>query len=125
MKILLVEDDPDSAESLSGLLQMWGFTPVIAHDGQVATAFTQGKDRLACMSLSDKGMLRWYTTCCNTPIGNTMRNSRFSSMNGYISQCLTMPKAFNPTQRPTNTVCTKMNFQDPMPLATLSARRWL
>ena len=34
--------------------------------------FTQGVEHLACMRLTDKGMLRWYTTYCNTPIGNTM-----------------------------------------------------
>jgi CheY-like chemotaxis protein len=36
MKILLVEDDRDSAESLSSLLQMWGFAPNVALDGQAA-----------------------------------------------------------------------------------------
>ena len=24
------------------------------------------------MRLTKKGMLRWYTSCCNTPVGNTM-----------------------------------------------------
>lgn len=34
-------------------------------------SFTKGKDALACISLSEQGPLRWYTSCCNTPIGNT------------------------------------------------------
>lgn len=33
---------------------------------------TEGNDQIACVRLSSKGMYRWYTKCCNTPIGNTM-----------------------------------------------------
>lgn len=32
----------------------------------------QGVEEIACMRLSEKGMNRWYTKCCNTPIGNTL-----------------------------------------------------
>lgn len=35
-----------------------------------------GADRLACVRLSDKGLLRWYTSCCNTPVANTMASWR-------------------------------------------------
>lgn len=38
--------------------------------------FTTGIDKLACMSLSDKGLLRWYASCCRTPIGNTPRDQK-------------------------------------------------
>jgi hypothetical protein len=31
-----------------------------------------GRERLACMRLTSKGLLRWYADCCNTPIGNTL-----------------------------------------------------
>jgi uncharacterized protein DUF6151 len=34
--------------------------------------FTHGVDRIACIRLSPKGLARWYASCCNTPIGNTM-----------------------------------------------------
>jgi hypothetical protein len=30
-----------------------------------------GADALRCLRLSDKGVLRWYTDCCRTPIANT------------------------------------------------------
>jgi hypothetical protein len=30
------------------------------------------------MSLSHKGLLRWYTGCCRTPIGNTPRDPKLS-----------------------------------------------
>ena len=33
--------------------------------------FTGGQDHIACMRLSDKGIYRWYSRCCNTPIANT------------------------------------------------------
>lgn len=37
----------------------------------------EGRDRVACLSLSPKGPLRWHTACCNTPVGNTARNPAF------------------------------------------------
>src|SRR3989344_5726943 len=33
---------------------------------------TQGIDHLRCLRLTEKGMFRWYTDCCKTPIGNTL-----------------------------------------------------
>lgn len=39
-------------------------------------AFTQGQDQLACLQLSPQGPLRWYARCCNTPLGNTIKNPR-------------------------------------------------
>lgn len=32
---------------------------------------TAGADALRCVRLSDKGVFRWYTDCCRTPIANT------------------------------------------------------
>lgn len=40
--------------------------------------FAQGKEHLRCMSLSPKGLLRWYAGCCRTPIGNTPRDPKLS-----------------------------------------------
>ena len=48
---------------------------------------TQGLDALACMSLSDHGILRWYASCCNTPVGNTPRDARTHYL-GLIESCL-------------------------------------
>jgi hypothetical protein len=42
---------------------------------QVAPAslgFIKGQNRIAGLRLSPKGLFRWHTTCCNTPIGNTL-----------------------------------------------------
>ena len=32
----------------------------------------EGQDKLHCLRLSKKGPLRWYTSCCNTPVANTV-----------------------------------------------------
>ncbi len=45
---------------------------------QIAPAslsFVQGQDRIAGVRLTPKGMFRWHTTCCNTPVGNTLTPS--------------------------------------------------
>jgi len=33
---------------------------------------TEGIEQVSCIRLTPKGMYRWYTKCCNTPIGNSM-----------------------------------------------------
>ena len=33
---------------------------------------SQGQQQLACMRLSAKGLYRWYSRCCHTPIANTV-----------------------------------------------------
>src|SRR5262245_46268500 len=42
---------------------------------QVAPAsvtFVQGQDRIVGLRLTPKGLFRWHTTCCHTPVGNTV-----------------------------------------------------
>jgi Family of unknown function (DUF6151) len=34
-----------------------------------ALSFTKGQDRIAGLRLTPKGLYRWYTRCCNTPVG--------------------------------------------------------
>lgn len=34
--------------------------------------FTKGKEHLKCLRLSPKGTSRWFASCCNTPIANTI-----------------------------------------------------
>lgn len=52
-----------------------------------AVRFTQGLEHLACMSLSPKGIYRWYASCCNTPLGNTPRNPKAAYV-GLVRTCL-------------------------------------
>ena len=59
------------ALSREDLLNPQGGTDIV----QVAPArvsFSQGTDKIKAMRLSDKGLIRWYATCCNTPLGNTV-----------------------------------------------------
>ena len=37
-----------------------------------AVRFLAGAEHLTWLRLSEKGPLRWYTTCCNTPVANTL-----------------------------------------------------
>jgi hypothetical protein len=42
---------------------------------QVAPAsltFVQGQDRIKGLRLKPQGLYRWYASCCNTPVGNTL-----------------------------------------------------
>lgn len=39
----------------------------------------KGKENLSCVKLSPKGLIRWYTSCCKTPVANTI--------NGKLAFC--------------------------------------
>jgi hypothetical protein len=91
-------------------LDEMGGTDVIATLPQYVT-FTQGTEALTCMSLTYKGMLRWYASCCNTPIGNTPRDFRVSHV-GLVHTCLEDPPrslddAFGPVRMRVNTKSAK------------------
>jgi hypothetical protein len=49
--------------------------------------FTTGQEVLACMRLTEKGLVRWYAKCCNTPVGNTLADYRISFI-GLVHSCL-------------------------------------
>ena len=56
------------------LLDAQGLSDIV----QVAPAsfaFEQGQDRIKGVRLSPKGLYRWYASCCNTPVGNTLTPS--------------------------------------------------
>jgi hypothetical protein len=54
--------------------------------------FTTGLQQLQCLSLSPRGLLRWYAGCCRTPIGNTPRDPKMSYV-GLVHDCLSGPAA--------------------------------
>jgi hypothetical protein len=65
-----------------------------AHGGTVVLQISpkrfeihQGREQVACMQLRPKGLLRWYTKCCGTPLGNTSR-MRWVPFVGVIENCL-------------------------------------
>jgi hypothetical protein len=47
----------------------------ITQMSQANVGFTAGTDKIAAIRLTPKGLIRWYTTCCGTPIGNTLGTS--------------------------------------------------
>ena len=58
---------------------------------QPRLTFTQGKEHLAAVRLSDKGIVRWYAACCKTPIGNTLLDPKISFI-GLIHSSLDRSK---------------------------------
>jgi hypothetical protein len=48
---------------------------------------TEGTDRLACARVTAKGPLRWYASCCRTPIGNTLPTFQVPFL-GLINACI-------------------------------------
>lgn len=88
-----------------GMLDAMGGTDIVAVRPRQIT-FTQGNDRLVCMSLSKGGTLRWYTSCCKTPIGNTPRDVRVSHV-GLVHTCLgaekhSLEESFGPVRMRVN-----------------------
>jgi hypothetical protein len=56
------------------LLDAHGGTDVVQVAPNVV-AFDKGTEQIACVRLSKKGMYRWYASCCQTPLGNTLTPS--------------------------------------------------
>lgn len=48
----------------------------IVQVAQPRLTLLEGTDHLAAVRLTDKGMIRWYASCCNTPLGNTLANPK-------------------------------------------------
>lgn len=45
-----------------------------------ATLHFRSVDQLRCVQLGPKGLYRWYSECCRTPLGNTLPNVPFVGM---------------------------------------------
>ena len=54
--------------------------------------FLEGTENLACIRLTETGLLRWYAACCTTPIGNTPPNFKLPFI-GLIHNCLDVAPA--------------------------------
>jgi len=86
--------------------------------------FVAGGERLACLSLSPRGALRWYASCCNTPIANTPRDFRIP-YTGVVRACLeddhaSFDEAFGPVRMRVNTGSVKGRVST-MPVSTFFA----
>jgi hypothetical protein len=72
------------------VLDPQGGTEVVATHAR-NLAFTSDTLSLACLSLSPRGLLRWYARCCGTPIANTPRNWKVPYV-GLVHTCLRQPE---------------------------------
>lgn len=61
-------------EQQSTVLDQFGGTQIYQTSMSQLTLH-EGAEQLRCMRLSPGGLLRWYSGCCNTAIGNTMKAS--------------------------------------------------
>lgn len=68
------------------VLDAFGGTDVVATQARYVR-FTSDTRTLACLSLYPRGLLRWYASCCRTPIGNTPRDWRLPYV-GLVHTCL-------------------------------------
>jgi hypothetical protein len=68
------------------VLDAFGGTDIVATQSKYVR-FTSGTQNLACLSLSPKGLFRWYAKCCNTPIANTPRDWNLPYA-GLVHTCL-------------------------------------
>ncbi len=90
----------------AGVTDENGGTEVVAFVSKYLR-FTAGVESLACASLSQHGILRWYARCCNTPIANTPRNPRIAYV-GVIHSCVdtgppSLDDSFGPLRIAVNT----------------------
>ena len=52
-----------------------------------AMRIATGRDRLACLHLTDKPTLRWYARCCDTPMFNSYKTGRIPYITTLIANC--------------------------------------
>jgi hypothetical protein len=56
---------------------------------------TKGVEYLECLTLSPKGLLRWYASCCQTPMFNTPRSAKVP-MVAILTDIAEDPSLFGP-----------------------------
>lgn len=69
-----------------GSLDANGGTDIVAMEPG-GVRITAGLEHVACMSMSPRGLLRWYAACCRTPLANTSRDAKLY-YTGVVSRCL-------------------------------------
>jgi hypothetical protein len=53
------------------LLDIHGGSDIV-QAAPASLAFMHGQQRICGLRLTPKGLFRWYASCCNTPVGNTI-----------------------------------------------------
>lgn len=87
---------------VQGVLDASGGTDIVPV-APAAVRITAGGEHVVCMSLSPKGLLRWYAACCRTPLANTPREPKLPYV-GMVSACFdarpqVVDAAFRPRDR--------------------------
>jgi hypothetical protein len=49
-------------------------------------AFERGQDRLGLMRLGPNGLMRWYATCCNAPLFNTLKGPKLPFVGIHVAR---------------------------------------
>ena len=106
------------------ILDAMGGSDVLATVSKHVT-ISEGKDVLACMSLSEKGMLRWYASCCKTPVANTSRDFKFPHV-GLLHNCLegagvNLDSVFGPVTMRVNRKGATSGKPEAMPVSTVKS----
>lgn len=88
--------------AVPGVLDASGGTDIVPI-APSAVRFTAGTEHVVCMSLSPKGPLRWYASCCRTPLANTPREPKVPYA-GMVTTCFDaapqeVDAAFGPRNR--------------------------
>ena len=102
-----------------GLLDGQGGTDIVAMN-PAAVRITAGQQHIACMSLSDKGLLRWYAACCRAPLGNTPRDGKVAYV-GMVAASLgptaAVDQAFGPAGHTVINIKSAQGEVKPTPVA--------
>ena len=61
----------EALECEQPILDDWGGTEVLQLSPSQLD-ISKGIENIRCLRLSEKGLYRWYASCCDTPIGNTV-----------------------------------------------------
>jgi len=77
----------------SDILDAAGGTDVVALS-PAGIRFTAGEEHLACLSLGPKGLYRWHSACCATPIANIPRAPGMAYV-GVLSSCVADSQALD------------------------------
>ena len=76
------------------VLDAHGGTDIVAM-APSGVRITAGQEHLACLSLSRKGLLRWYASCCRAPLGNTPRDASVFYVGMVTSSIDAAPEALD------------------------------
>ena len=69
--------------------------------------FTRGAENLRLLKLSPKGVSRWYTGCCKTPVANTLASAKLPFVSLMTAPFTGEAKALGPVRAHVNTVYAK------------------